>query len=45
VIVSAGRRFPLGATAVEGCVNFCVFSSRASRLELPLLDGADDAIR
>ena len=41
--VSPGRSFPLGATPVEGGVNFCVFSSEASRLELLLFDGAGDA--
>ncbi|HVN37311.1 MAG TPA: glycogen debranching protein GlgX [Myxococcota bacterium] len=43
MIVSAGRSFPLGATPVEGGVNFCVFSSGASRLELLLFDDAGDA--
>src|SRR5512139_3830016 len=41
--VSAGRSFPLGATPVEGGVNFCVFSRRASRLELLLFDDASEA--
>jgi len=41
-MVTAGRCFPLGATPVEGGVNFCVFSSRASRLELLLFDDAGD---
>ena len=41
--VSPGRCFPLGATPVEGGVNFSVFSSQASRLELLLFDSACDA--
>ena len=41
--VSPGRSFPLGATVVEGGVNFCVYSGRAKRLELLLFDGAVDA--
>ena len=41
--VSPGRSFPLGATSVEGGVNFSVFSSQASRLELLLFDRATDA--
>ena len=41
--ISPGRCFPLGATLVEGGVNFCVFSSQASRLELLLFDSAGDA--
>jgi len=41
--VSAGHSFPPGATPVEGGVNFCVYSKRASRLELLLFDDAGDA--
>ena len=41
--ISPGRCFPLGATPVEGGVNFSVFSSQASRLELLLFDSACDA--
>ena len=41
--VSAGRSFPLGATLVEGGVNFCVFSRKASAVELVLCDAAGDA--
>jgi isoamylase len=40
--VSPGGSFPLGATLVDGGVNFCVFSREARRLELVLFDGADD---
>jgi glycogen operon protein len=40
--VLPGRSFPLGATVVDGGVNFCVFSRDARRLELVLFDGADD---
>jgi glycogen operon protein len=41
--VSPGNSFPLGATPVEGGVNFSVYSSGASRLELLLFDGPGDA--
>ncbi len=41
--VSRGRSFPLGATVVEGGVNFCIFSRHASAIELLLFDGACDA--
>jgi glycogen operon protein len=41
--VSRGRTFPLGATVVEGGVNFCIFSRHASAIELLLFDGACDA--
>jgi isoamylase len=41
--VAPGRSFPLGATVVEGGVNFCVYSGRAKQLELLLFDGATDA--
>ena len=41
--VSPGSSFPLGATSVEGGVNFSVFSSQASRLELLLFDSACDS--
>ena len=32
--VPSGRSFPLGATLEEGGVNFCVFSRKASAVEL-----------
>jgi isoamylase len=41
--VSPGRCFPLGASPGEGGVNFSIFSSQASWLELLLFDGAGDA--
>jgi isoamylase len=41
--VVPGRSFPLGATVVDGGVNFCVYSGRAKQLELLLFDGATDA--
>ena len=41
--VASGRSFPLGATLVEGGVNFCVSSRRATGIELLLFDGACDA--
>ena len=41
--VGPGRSFPLGATIVDGGVNFCVYSGRAKRVELLLFDGAADA--
>src|SRR5512138_712106 len=41
--VASGRSFPLGATLQEGGVHFCVFSTRATAVELLLFDGAGDA--
>jgi isoamylase len=41
--VPAGRSFPLGASVAEGGVNFCVFSRKASAVELLLFDSACDA--
>jgi hypothetical protein len=41
--VAPGQSFPLGATVVDGGVNFCVFSREASAIELLLFDGACDA--
>jgi glycogen operon protein len=41
--VLPGRSFPLGATVVDGGVNFCVFSRGARRLELLLFSDAGDA--
>src|SRR5215470_10982235 len=38
----AGASFPLGATSIEGGVNFSVFSSQTSWLELLLFDSAYD---
>jgi len=40
--VAPGRSFPLGATAVDGGVNFCVFSRAATRIELLLFDAVRD---
>ena len=40
--VSPGRSFPLGATLVDGGVNFCVFSRNATAVELLLFDGPGD---
>ena len=40
---TSGRSFPLGASVVEGGVNFCVFSRKASAVELLLFDSACDA--
>ncbi|EEA03865.1 glycogen debranching enzyme GlgX [Burkholderia sp. H160] len=39
--VRAGSRFPPGATAVPGGVNFCIFCRHATRAELLLYEGAD----
>ena len=36
-----GSRFPPGATALGGGVNFCVFSRHATRVELLLYEAAD----
>ena len=41
--VFAGQSFPLGATVVEGGVNFCTSSRHASAIELLLFAGACDA--
>jgi isoamylase len=38
-----GRSHPLGATPEAGGVNFSLYSRHATRLELLLFDGADDA--
>jgi len=38
-----GKSFPLGATIVEGGVNFSVYSKNSSALELLLFDGVDEA--
>src|SRR5215469_15405989 len=41
--VSPGRSSPVGATLLDGGVNFCVFSRKASAVELLLFDDAGDA--
>lgn len=38
-----GRSFPLGATVSSEGVNFCIYSSTCSRLELLLFDSASDS--
>jgi isoamylase len=43
VAVEAGRSAPLGATIVEGGVNFSVFSRYATQVELLLFDRDSDA--
>jgi glycogen operon protein len=40
--ISPGRSFPLGATVSPEGVNFCVYSSTCSKLELLLFDSAHD---
>jgi glycogen operon protein len=40
--VPSGRSFPLGATLENGGVNFCVFSRKASAVELLLFDRTCD---
>ena len=42
-VAERGRCNPLGATLVAGGVNFSVYSSTASAMELVLFDRADDA--
>ena len=37
-----GRSFPIGATVVDGGVNFCVFSRHATAMEVLLFDRDDD---
>jgi glycogen operon protein len=39
---AADKSFPIGATVVEGGVNFCVFSRHATAMELLLFDREDD---
>ena len=41
--ISRGRSSPLGATVVDGGVNFSLFSRTAASIELLLFDRADDA--
>jgi isoamylase len=41
--ITPGRSSPLGATVLAGKVNFSVYSRNASRAELLLFDGVDDA--
>src|SRR5678816_4081086 len=40
---SAGHSWPLGATVVDGGINFSVFSRSATGVELLLFDREDDA--
>ena len=40
--LAPGRSAPIGATVLEGGVNFCVFSRNASEIELLLFDREDD---
>lgn len=40
----AGRSAPLGATVVDGGVNFSVFSRNATGMELVLFDREDEAL-
>ncbi|HEX2800129.1 MAG TPA: alpha-amylase family glycosyl hydrolase, partial [Thermoanaerobaculia bacterium] len=42
-MIAPGRSFPLGATVVDGGVNFCVFSREARAVELLLFDDAGEA--
>jgi glycogen operon protein len=44
VATNVGQSHPLGATVVEGGVNFSVFSRSASGVELQLFDRDDDAV-
>src|SRR3954451_7309681 len=43
VAAPTGRSDPLGATPVEGGVNFSIFSRNATSMELLLFDREDDA--
>ena len=38
-----GRTFPIGSTLLSGGANFSIFSRSATRIELLLFDGPDDA--
>jgi glycogen operon protein len=40
---TAGKSFPIGATVMNGGVNFCVFSRHATGIELLLFDREDHA--
>src|SRR3984893_19299155 len=40
---NSGRSFPLGATVLPDGVNFSVFSSRVTRVELSLFDRVDES--
>ena len=40
---SIGRSYPLGATVIDGGVNFSLFSRTATGVELLLFDREDDA--
>ena len=40
---AAGRSFPIGATVVEGGVNFCAFSRHATAMDVLLFDREDDS--
>jgi glycogen operon protein len=42
-IVASGRSFPLGATLIDGGVNFSVYSRHATAVQLLLFDRIDDA--
>jgi len=42
-IVTPGRSSPLGATIVDGGVNFSVFSRNATGIDLLLFDREDDS--
>jgi isoamylase len=42
---NAGHSWPLGATIVDGGINFSLFSRSATSVELLLFDGEDDAPR
>ena len=42
-VATAGRSSPLGATVVDGGVNFSLFSRTATGVELLFFDREDDA--
>lgn len=42
-IALPGLSFPLGATVRDGGVNFCIYSDRATRMELLLFDRPEDS--
>ena len=43
--IEPGKAYPLGATPMDGGVNFSVYAHRAEAVELLLFDHADDAHR
>jgi pullulanase/glycogen debranching enzyme len=43
-LVEPGTAHPLGASVVVGGVNLCVYSKRATGIDVLLFDGPDDLV-